>query len=155
MNTRVVVDASLAVKWLVPEEHSDKADALGRLWARQGTRRAAPHFMPVEVANALHRRVVRAELSVHDGVRLIEGLLSSGLELYETPNLHGRALELASRLNQGAVYDALYLALAETLNCELWTADERFYHAASPITDSVRWVGEMVMDKDSSRLHSS
>lgn len=145
MKSRVVVDASLAVKWLVPEEHSDRADALGRLWARQGTRRAAPYFMPVEVANALHRRVVRAELSVHDGVRLIEALLSSGLELYETPNLHSRALELASRLNQGAVYDALYLALAETLNCELWTADERFYHAASSVTDSVRWLGEFVV----------
>ena len=145
MNTLVVVDASLAVKWLVPEEHSDKADALGRLWSRQGTRRAAPYFMPVEVANALHRRVVRAELSVHDGVRLIAGLLSSGLELYETPHLHGRALELATRLKQGAVYDALYLALAETLNCELWTADERFYHAASSVTDSVRWLGGFVV----------
>ena len=100
--------------------------------------------MPVEVANALHRRVVRAEMSVHDGVRLIEGLLSSGLELYETPHLHGRALELANRLNQGAVYDALYLALAENLSCDLWTADERFYHAARPVTDSVRWVGEFV-----------
>lgn len=37
MNTLMVVDASLAVKWLGPEEHSDKADALGRLWSRQGS----------------------------------------------------------------------------------------------------------------------
>ncbi len=144
MNSLVVVDASLAFKWLVQEEHSDKADALGRLWASQGTRRAAPYFMPVEVVNALHRRVVQAEMSVHDGVRLIERLLSSGLELHETPNLHGRALELASRLNQGAVYDAHYLALAETLGCDLWTADEKFYRTASPVTDNVRWIGEFV-----------
>ena len=108
--------------------------------------------MPVEVANALHRRIVRGEIGVHDGVRLIEGLLSSGLELYETPHLHSRALELASRLNQGAIYDALYLALAETLDCELWTADERFYHAASPVTDSVRWLGEFVVSASQGSL---
>ena len=105
------------------------------MWASQGTRSAAPYFMPVEVANALHRRVVRAEMSVHDGVRLIETLLSSGLELHETPSLHSRTLELASRLKQGAVYDAHYLALAETLDCDLWTADEKFYRAASPVTE--------------------
>ena len=50
MNGLVVVDASLAFKWLVEEEHSDKADALGRMWASQGTRSAAPYFMPVEIA---------------------------------------------------------------------------------------------------------
>ena len=144
MNGLVVVDASLAFKWLVQEEHSDKADALGRLWASQGTQRAAPDFMPVELANALHRRVVRSEISVDDAVRLIERLLASGLELHETPNLHGRALELASQLDQGAVYDAHYLALAETLDCELWTADGKFYRAARPVADNVRWIGELV-----------
>ena len=144
MNSLVVVDATLAFKWLAQEEYSDRADALGRFWASRGTRRAAPYFMPVEVANALHRRVVRAEMSVHDGVRLIERLLSSGLELHETPNLHGRALEMAGRLNQGAVYDAHYLALAETLDCELWTADEKFFRVASPVAENVRWIGELV-----------
>ena len=61
MNSLVVVDAILAFKWLVQEGHSEKADDLGRLWASQGTRRAAPYFMPVEVVNALHGRVVQAE----------------------------------------------------------------------------------------------
>ena len=64
MSECVVVDASVAFKWLVREEHSDAADALGRMWARQGTRMTAPYFMPVEVANILHRRVVGNEVSV-------------------------------------------------------------------------------------------
>jgi predicted nucleic acid-binding protein len=144
VNRLVVVDASLAFKWLVQEEHSDKVDALGRLWASQGTRRAAPYFMPVEVANALHRRVTRNEMSVEEAVVLAESLLASGLELHAPPDLYGRALELASQLNQGAVYDAHYLALAEILDCELWTADEKFFRVASPIADNLRWVGELV-----------
>ena len=97
--------------------------------------------MPVEVANALHRRVVRGELTVGDAARLLENLLASGIELRDAPNLHVRALKLANELSQGAVYDSHYLALAETLDCELWTADEKFFRVASQVADNVRWVG--------------
>ena len=65
--------------------------------------------MPVEVANALHRRVVRSELTVAAAARLMEYLAASGIELQETPYLHGRAMELAAQLRQGAVYDSHYL----------------------------------------------
>ena len=142
MNGSVVVDASLAVKWLVKEEYSDQAIDLARFWESEGTKPAAPYLMPVEVANALHRRVVRSELTVAAATPLLEYLAASGIELQETPHLHGRAMELASQLRQGAVYDSHYLALAETLGCDLWTADERFYRAVSPVAPNVRWVGE-------------
>ena len=64
MNGTVVVDASLAFKWLVLEEDSDKATALTRVWAGDNTQIVAPHFMPAEVTNALHRRVMRSELAL-------------------------------------------------------------------------------------------
>jgi predicted nucleic acid-binding protein len=141
MNGPVVVDASLAVKWLLPEVHSDRAYALARSWASQGVQPVAPYLMPVEVANALHRRVLRKELAPGAAMRLVEGLLASGIELREPPRLHSRALELAEQLGQDAVYDAHYLALAELLNCELWTADERFYRAVGGRNGRVRWIG--------------
>ena len=142
MNGHVVVDASLAFKWLVKEIYTAEANDLGRLWNSQGTQIAAPYLMPVEVTNALHHRVARGELTLEAATRHMESLLSSGLELHQTPTLHGRALELASLLRQGAVYDAHYLALSETLGCELWTADEKFYRAASPSAGNVRWIGD-------------
>ena len=142
MNGLVVVDASLAIKWLVSEEQSDEAQAISRSWAADGVQAAAPYLMPVEVANALHRRVVRGELTVEDAIRLLKHLLASGIELSDAPALHVRALQLASQLSQGAVYDAQYLALAETLGCDFWTADERFYRAAISVVSNVRWLGE-------------
>ncbi|MBI4305772.1 MAG: type II toxin-antitoxin system VapC family toxin [Chloroflexi bacterium] len=142
MNDLVVVDASLAVKWLVNEVHSDKAYALARSWADDGTQPVSPYLMAVEVANALYRRVLRKELTVEAAAHLLRTLLASGLELRETPGLHGRALELADHLRQDAVYDAHYVALAETLGCECWTADRRFHRAASPTFHYVRWVAE-------------
>ena len=144
MNGSVVVDASLAVKWLVEEDDSDKAHAVLQSWVAQDITRIAPHLMPFEVANALHRRVLRGELNVGDSLRMITRLLASRLDLHHSPGLQARALELASQLNQGAAYDAHYLALAEEFGCELWTADERFYRAASPGVDNVRWIGDFV-----------
>ena len=72
---------------------------------------------------------------------LIGRLFESRLELHRPPNLHARALEIASQFKQGAAYDSHYLALAEIVGCELWTADERFFRAASPSVDNLRWIG--------------
>ena len=144
MNGSVVVDASLVVKWLVEEEDSDRAHAVLRSWVTRDVTRIAPHLLPFEVANALHRRVLRGELNVGDSTRMVARLLESRLELHQPPGLHVRALQLASQLNQNAAYDAHYLALAESVGCELWTADERFYRAARPAIDNVRWLGEYV-----------
>ena len=144
MSGSVVVDASLAVKWLVEEHDSDKAHTALESWIAQDVTRIAPHLLPFEVANALHRRVLRGELSVDNSVRMMARLLQSQLELHQPPGLHVRALQLASQLRQNAVYDAHYLALAESVGCELWTADERFYRATSSGVDNVRWLGEFI-----------
>ncbi|MCY4654885.1 MAG: type II toxin-antitoxin system VapC family toxin [Dehalococcoidia bacterium] len=140
----IVVDASVAIKWLVEEDDSDQATALARFWDDEGTQLAAPYLMPFEVANALHRRVTRSELEVDGAAVLMQDLMSMGIEFYEPSGLHTRALELASLLGQGAVYDAHYLALAEILDYEYWTADLRFYRAASQFAQNVRWIGEFV-----------
>ena len=144
MSGSVVVDASLAVKWLVEEEDSDKAHAVLQSWVAQDITRIAPYLMPFEVANALHRRVVRGELNVRDSARMIARLLESRLELHQPPGLHIRAMQIASELRQGAAYDAHYLALAESIGCDLWTADERFYRSTSRSIRNVRWLGEFV-----------
>ncbi len=137
----VVVDASLVVKWLVREDHTDKALAVLRSWHDEEVTPAAPYLLPFEVANALHRKVLRGELSVADSTRMIAQLLSSRLELHQTAELHARALELASEFQQGAVYDAHYLVLAEEFSCELWTADQKFYRAVNDRIPNVRWIG--------------
>lgn len=139
-----VVDASLAIKWLVEEEYSDVARALSSDWESSGVKTFAPAIlMPAEVANALHRRVVRGELDLQTAARLLDDLLAFGIELVAPPEIHGAALSAASRIGQGAVYDSHYLALAERLDCELWTAVRRFYRSARrAFPDRIRWIGE-------------
>lgn len=143
MSSLVVVDASLTFKWLVAEEDSRKATALLRSWGQDGKRLAAPHLLAAEVTNAVHRKVVQGYLAQGQAVLLIERMESLPFELHDPPGLHARALELASELGQGAAYDSHYLALAEALECEYWTADDRFYRAARTAYASVHSLSEL------------
>ncbi len=143
MTGSVVIDASLAVKWLVNEVHTDKAFALARSWTKAGIQPAAPYLMLIEVANVLYRRALRGDFSVVAATTLLDGLLNSGIEFREPRGLHRRAIEVAAQLHQEAAYDAHYLSLADTLGCELWTADERFYRTACPSFKFVKWLGEI------------
>ena len=140
----VVVDASLVVKWLLTEDFTEQADALAQHWLRENVQMAAPSHMRVEATNALFKRLVRGEHSLADVQVGIESLLALDLQIHNVSNLHARATELAALLRQGAVYDAHYLALAESLGCELWTADQRFQGVASSAGHSVHWVGDFV-----------
>ena len=92
MSGFVVVDASLAFKWLVREEYTDKALAILREWDNEKVTPAAPHLLPFEVLNALHKRVTRGELSIEGAIDLIGNLLTSQIELYQPWNLHGKGL---------------------------------------------------------------
>ena len=112
-DARLCVDASVAVKWLINERHSDIALPLLSHSLSQGRRLVAPtHFVP-EITSAIHKRV-RAGAISHDRGRLLAA--SAGQLRVETiaiPNLPLRAFEIAAQFNLKWIYDAFYVALAE------------------------------------------
>ena len=142
MNGSAVVDASQAVKWMVQEDLTEAAVVLAGSWAHQGVQLVAPYLIPVEVANSLFRKVAHRELSSDTATLLLDRLIDIGVGLREPRGLHIRAMDLAAQLRQPAVYDSHYLALAQILDCDLWTADERFFRAAAGQFPSLHWIGE-------------
>ncbi|MGH7893075.1 MAG: type II toxin-antitoxin system VapC family toxin [Candidatus Binatia bacterium] len=115
-----VVDASVAVKWVVPESLSEHAD---RLLGSEDPL-MAPDLLMIEAANALWKKARRAELSAAEAARALDVLTSSGIVVCQAQPLLGRALAMAQRLDH-PVYDCVYLALAERERATLVTADER------------------------------
>ena len=138
----VVVDANVAAKWLLREHDSDTATALANQWRLDSVRVTAPHTLLGETSNTLHQRVRRDGLAVDTATALLNRLRSTGIEFLHAYALYPRAIELAGQLEQGAVYDSIYLALAESLDCELWTADERFQRPAQGEYPRVRLLAE-------------
>jgi len=138
----IVVDASLALKWHLPEAYSDEASTLLQEWRVHRVRLLAPILFTYEVTSALAKRVRFAELTVEQAIARLEAILAGEVRFFRIETHHRRALELAARFGLTAAYDAHYLALAESHQCEFWTADQRLWNSMKRELDWVRWLGE-------------
>lgn len=121
----LVVDASVVVAALADNGPDGQwaADALA------GQVLAAPHHMPIEVANILRRAALVGDLS-EDSAALAHGdLLDLRVELFPYALLAERCWSLRENVT---AYDAAYVALAEQLDCSLATLDHRLAGAPGP-----------------------
>lgn len=139
---QVVVDASVVVKWYVPEQHHEAARALRDGYLDGDLDLLAPALLPFEVVNALRY----SGLFDDEQLRAAAGTLPEyGLELVPFGSL-GPVADLAARADC-SVYDASYLALAASRGCTLYTADERLVTAGTetadgPTVEHVRAAGD-------------
>ena len=140
-----VVDASLAVKWVIPEDNSAEADTLLQDWQNRSSRRVVPSLFACEVGNVLYKRMLKQTLTLVQAQGNLEAIMSEVIVLDFEPKTAKRGLELAQAFARPASYDAHYLALAEHLGCELWTADQKFWNTTKGTFKWVRWVGEIVV----------
>lgn len=115
-----VVDASVVVKWFVPEIHSDAAR---RLLSLPHTY-LAPDLVFAETANVIWKKIRRGELTAEQGRQLVDDIGLIAVETVSCRSLAADAHELA-RTTGRTVYDAMYLALAARLETRMITADER------------------------------
>ncbi len=138
----VCMDASFLIRLLESSEHHDIPVQLWATWHEAGRLVAAPALLYYEVTNALRRYVIHGVLLPQEAVRLLDIALRFEIAIYEDADLHRRALKLAEALSLPATCDAHYLALAERLNAEFWTADRRLAQAAQKALPWVRWLGE-------------
>jgi predicted nucleic acid-binding protein len=123
-----VVDASVVVKWFVPEIHSEAARRLLALPYEY----FAPDLLFAETANTISKKLRRGELKGDEGRRLVADIGRIGVETVSCRALAQDAHALASATGR-TVYDALYVALAVRLNTRLITADDRLAAALSNV----------------------
>ena len=120
-------DASLAIKVIVPETGSDKADVLFDRWASEGVQLIAPAFFEVETDILRQKASLRRELTADQAQRAFASLRALPIKTKHSAEQRERAWEIASEFQFPTVYDATYLALAELSQCEFWTADEKLF----------------------------
>ncbi len=138
----VVVDVSLALKWVEQEPYSSEAAALLENWQKQRPRLKAPALFAYEATNGLAKRVKGGQLSLDVAKQRLAALLENGPALEHNVALNLRALAIMHRFPLPSVYDAHYLALAELRQCECWTAAQRLWNTVKKNLHWVRWVGQ-------------
>jgi predicted nucleic acid-binding protein len=119
--TTLVVDASVALKWFIPEAGHEHAETL--LDSKFSL--LAPDLLWTEVANVIWKLRRREQLSIDQARGIVDQFDTMPVTLIESRTLLGTATSLAIETDR-TVYDALYLAVALEHGCRMITADERF-----------------------------
>jgi predicted nucleic acid-binding protein len=134
----LVVDSSVVVKWFVLEEHSVEACR----WQTGPDEFHVPAvFLDIEVANILWKKLQRNLLTLPEASKIVAELPLLPFVRHDESQLLAAAFDIAVT-HRRSVYDSLYLALAERLDGQMLTADQRLVNAlaGTPLAHRVRHV---------------
>jgi predicted nucleic acid-binding protein len=137
---RKVVDASVAVKWYVPEVFEVEASRLLDIDAELH----APELIIPEFSSIIWEKIRQKEITENQGQRIVNAFLKTDMKLHSHRKLMRSAFTGAAISGQ-TVYDWTYLSLAMSLSCEFVTADERFYNAlrSTSLVKHLAWIGDI------------
>lgn len=138
----IVVDSNIFLaSVLVDEPLTAVAKTALAEWTNNNEAFVAPILFKLELTAVLRRAVFQKRISHERGRFFLEILLEQPVEFHQDDDLLLDAYEIATRFNLPRAYDSQYLALAERLNCEFWTADETLYNSISARFSYIRWLG--------------
>ena len=128
---RYVLDASVALCWVIPRPLSPKALRLRDDYGNSLHELIAPSIFPAETASGLTKAERQKLIPVGDARALLAQILRSSPALHAYGRLLYRATDISSGTRSG-LYDCLYVALAEREQCELVTADDKLLRNLQP-----------------------
>ena len=134
---RFIVDASVAIKWYVPEIHSEAAARL----LDPEIHLSAPDLIYPEFGNILWKKMRRGQILGEEAVEAVAAFRKVGIDSYPSDVLLPSAFELAAALDR-TVYDCMYLAVAIARDCPLVTADQKFHDALlkTSLAGQIHWI---------------
>ena len=123
MTRTVVIDASAAAAWVLPDESTEQADRLLSDLLAGRVRVRVPALWLFETVHLLRSAVVRSRLG-EDSAREAASLLGALPLIVESAVATQAVTLLNAALSHGlSAYDASYLALAQSYGEELYTQD--------------------------------
>ena len=123
---KIVIDANITAALFVRLPYSAAAEEKMKLWSRQGADLYAPGLWLVEVVSVLRKMVSVGQMNVDAARIALASLENMQVEVVQTGwNLLEQSFLWAERIGQRVAYDAQYLALAEALQADFWSADQR------------------------------
>jgi predicted nucleic acid-binding protein len=137
----LVVDASVVVKWFVPEPYSTEARLILDDYQTGVLSLLAPDLINAEFGNIVWKKHLFQGLDSKDAQIVIDEFRKLKFMLTPTVALLEKAYHLAVTYRR-SVYDMLYLALSIEENCKFVTADERMVNAIGSLFPNMIWMGE-------------
>lgn len=141
---KVVIDASVLIKFYVPEILSDRAEQL-LIEAEQGHMELlAPDLIYPEVGNILWKKERLRELTRSEIQEITEAIVDLPLKIEHSKQLLQAAVEIGIAYGT-TIYDALYITLAKVYETKMITADRKLVNAMgkTDLKESVAWLGSL------------
>jgi predicted nucleic acid-binding protein len=126
---QVCLDANLVLSWLLPSQTTPAALLAQEELMDDDFDLVGPPLLYVEVTSVLRTQVHFKKLTPPEGDLAFEQFCNFEITSVNHHELHRRAWSLSNQLSMPKAYDAQYLALADLLDCELWTLDEKLINA--------------------------
>jgi len=138
----LVIDASVLIKFYVPEILSDRAERLLAKVGNMDIDLLAPDLIYPEAGNTLWKKQRMKELTRSEVEEITDAILSLPLKIEASKSLLPLAVELATTYGI-TVYDALYISLTKVYETTLITADRKLAEGLdkTDLRDSVTWLG--------------
>jgi predicted nucleic acid-binding protein len=147
--SNVVLDAGVLIASVYPETLTRQASILLERLCEEDINLHAPYLLRYEVVAVSRKAVYQGRVTLDEGLRARDKLLSYPVTLHFDEALLKRGYELATTYNRPTAYDSQYLALAERLDCEFWTTDQRMFNAVKENFATIRWLGDVSLAEDS------
>jgi predicted nucleic acid-binding protein len=142
VTAKLVLNACVALKWTFRDETEiNEADVLLQDMLAGKVILLTPTLFDYEITNTLKIGVMRARISEADAIRALQQYRRFNIQRYDFFPLQALAFQLANQ-HQRSVYDATYLALAQSQGIDLITGDKRLFNAVNSTLSWVKWIGD-------------
>lgn len=144
---RIVTDASVALKWYLPDEDLGE-QAIGILEKHVSGEHQilAPFLLEYEIMNGLSIAGRMGRVRQEKILSVMDGFFSLDIEMLGLEWFFSQVLHYCKKYNRSA-YDASYLAVAHEFAIPMVTADKRLFNAVKRDLKWVKWLGDMVCYK--------
>ena len=138
----LIIDASVLIKFFVPEVLSSKAEQLLATVEEGRVRLSAPDLIYAEAGNTLWKKHRLKELTQSEVGKITDLIISIPLKVEASKALFPLAIDIAIAY-EVTVYDALYLSVAKIYETQMMTADKKLFDltAKTNLKKSVMWLG--------------
>ena len=138
-----IIDASLVIKAILPNSQNTSCQAV--LEHLNGVQLVAPALWVYEVTSTFAKAVHFGQITDEEGSAAIHQALALGVQIIipdETQSL--MAYQWTLKLKRASAYDNFYLAIAEGLEADFWTADQRLFRSLeTQRLEWLHWIGEV------------
>ncbi|MBD2427861.1 type II toxin-antitoxin system VapC family toxin [Phormidium sp. FACHB-1136] len=135
----VVPDSNIFIAQVVSLDYTEAAERKLTEWLERGTELVVPSLWSYEIVSALRKAMTVGLLTQEQVKQGLDAIFSFNIrEVPPSTQLHQSALHWAVQLQQTVAYDAAFLALADSLGADFWTADKRLFNTCQRL--QLQWV---------------